>query len=130
MSYAETLKWIHLLAAATWTGGLITVGALVPALRRAGVTRDQLRAMARRFGAVSWGAFTVVVVTGVAQVAELSIPWSDGTLNLKLGLVVVAVALAGVHQVTARRTSHAVRGAIQGVILGLSIAIFGVAVTL
>ena len=119
-----------MLAAATWTGGLITVGALVPALRKADVTRDQLRAMARRFGLVSWAAFAVIVVTGIAQVSELAISWSDSTLNLKLGLVVVAVALAGVHQVTARRTSHAMRGVIQGLILGVSIAIFGVAVTL
>ena len=130
MSYAEALNWVHLLAAATWTGGLITVGALVPALRKAGVTRDQLRAMARRFGTVSWAAFAIIVMTGIAQVAELGISWSNATLSLKLGLVVLAVALAGVHQVTARRTSHAVRGVIQGLILGVSLAIFAVAVTL
>lgn len=130
MTYTEVLNWIHLLAAAAWTGGLITVGAVVPALRGAGVTRDQLRAMARRFGSLSWGALVVLVATGVAQVIQLDFSWANTTLNLKLGLVAFTVALAGVHQVTARRTSPGLRGIIQGLILGLSVAIFAVAVTL
>ncbi len=130
MTYPELLEWIHLLGAATWTGGLITVGAIVPALRGAGVTRDHLRTMARRFGALSWAALLVTVATGVAQVVELDISWTDDTLSVKMGLIVLTVALAGTHQVTARRTTAAVRGILQGLLLGLSIAIFGVAVTL
>lgn len=130
MAYAEILKWVHLLGAAVWLGGLVTVGALVPALRTAGMTRDQLRVMARRFGRVSWVSLVVIVATGVAQVEELDVAWSDGTLSLKLSLVAAVVVLALLHQATARRTTAAVRGIIQGLILGVSIAVFAVAVTL
>lgn len=130
MSAAEVVRWVHLLAAATWTGGLITVGALVPTLRKAGVDRDQLRAMARQFARLSWGALVIAVVTGVWQVNDIGLEWSDATLSVKLTLVVVAAGLALVHQFTARRTTAAVRGAIQGLILGVSVAIFGVAVML
>ena len=94
VTYPELLKWIHLIAAGTWTGGLIVVGAVVPALREAGVTRDQLRAMARRFGAVSWGALLVAAVTGVLLVDEFGFPWSDQTLIAKLAPSVIALALA------------------------------------
>ncbi len=130
MSLLEGVKWVHLLAVATWTGGLITLAALVPVLRRQGAALDTLRAVARRFGVVSWVALVAAVVTGVWQVIGLAIPWSNGTLNLKLGLVGFAAAAALVHQFSARRTSPAVRGVIQGLILVASIAIFGVAVTL
>jgi len=48
----DLIRWIHLLAAAIWIGGMITVAALVPALRGARATSDQIRAAARRFGAL------------------------------------------------------------------------------
>ncbi len=130
MSQLQAIKWVHLLAVATWTGGLITLAALVPVLRRQGAETGTLRAVARRFGVVSWIALGVAVITGVWQVTELDLPWTDGTLNLKLSLVGVAAVLALVHQLTARRTSPAVRGMLQGLILVVSIAVFGVAVTL
>jgi putative copper export protein len=124
----EVIRWVHLLGAATWTGGLITLGALVPALRSAGADRPLLQAMARRFGSISWTAMGVAVVTGLWQVDRLDYPW--GELGWKLSLVGVAVALALAHQLTARRTGAAVRGAIQGVILLVSLAIFWAAVNL
>ncbi len=130
MSLAEFLKWIHLLAAAIWTGGLITLGALVPALRKAGADRPMLQAVARRFARLTWGALIIAVGTGIWQVNEIGLPWSDDTLNVKLTLVGLVFALALGHQLTARRSSTAVRGIVQGLILGVSIAIFGVAVTL
>lgn len=128
MSIDEIIRWIHLLAAATWTGGLITLGALVPALRRAGADRPMLQAAARRFGVVSWVALAVAITTGVIQVVRLSYPWRS--LEVKLTLVAVAAGLALFHQLTAKRTSPAVRGAIQGLILIASIGIFGAAVAL
>ncbi|MFQ5554896.1 MAG: hypothetical protein ACE5GC_05950 [Acidimicrobiia bacterium] len=130
MRFVEFLKWVHLLAVATWTGGLITLAALVPTMRREGADQAMLRAVARQFSRVTWTALVVAVGTGVWQVDQLRIPWSDGTLGLKLTLVGTAAALALGHQLTARRSSAAVRGAIQGLILLVSIAIFGVAVTL
>lgn len=130
MTADEVLLWIHIVAASVWVGGLITLGALVTALRRAGAERPLLQVMARRFGVVSWVAMAVAVATGVWQVSRLNIPWSDDRLELKVGLVGLAAGLALLHQLTAKRTSPAVRGIIQAVILVVSIAIVGAAVRL
>jgi putative copper export protein len=124
------LRFIHFIAAAVWVGGLLTLGALVPIVRRNGGSTDLLRAMARQFGRVSWTAMGVAVVTGVWQVQRLGIDWGASELSLKLGLVVIVIALAAVHQFTARRTSPALRGAIQGVILLVSLGIVAAAVAL
>jgi len=70
----------------------------------------------------------VSVFTGLWQVDRLDYPW--GELGWKLSLVGVAVALALGHQLTARRTSPAVRGILQGVILLVSLGIFWAAVSL
>jgi len=128
MTSAELLKWIHLLAAATWTGGLITLAVLVPAMRNAGAERPLLQAVARQFGRVSWVALTVAVVTGIWQVELVGYAWAD--LTLKVTLVTIAAGLALVHQLTARRSTAAVRGLLQGLILVASVGIFGAAVAL
>jgi len=128
MTSAELLKWIHLLAAATWTGGLITLAVLVPAMRNAGAERPLLQAVARQFGRVSWVALTVAVVTGIWQVELVGYAWAD--LTLKVTLVTIAAGLALVHQLTARRSTAAVRGLLQGLILVASVGIFGAAVAM
>lgn len=121
----RTLVFFHLVGAAVWLGGSITVGALVPALRKAGVERPQLQAMARQFGRVSWVAMAVSVASGAWLVSRTGREWGD--LSLKAGLVILAIAFAGVHQVTARKLTAAQRGIIQGLILLTSLAIFAVA---
>jgi putative copper export protein len=126
----ELIRWVHLLSAATWTGGLITLAVLVVALRRAGAGRGELQAAARAFGRLSWVALATAVFTGTLQVERLGFSWTDPALTRKLGLVFIAGSLAFVHQLTARRTTPAIRGMIQGVILVVSIAIFGAAVAL
>jgi len=122
---SRTLLFFHLVGAAVWLGGTITVGALVPALRRAGVDRPQLQAMARRFGRVSWAAMAVSVASGVWLVGETGREWSD--LTAKTTLVVSTIGLALLHQFTARRTTAAMRGALQGLIMLASLAVFAVA---
>jgi len=128
MTALEILKWVHLLAAAVWTGGLITLAALVAALRRAGADRPMLQATARQFGRLSWSALAVAVATGIWQVIELDWPWRH--LELKIALVALVAALALGHQLTARRTPAAMQGALQALILVVSVAIFGAAVAL
>jgi copper transport protein len=123
----EAVRFLHLLAAATWVGGLITLGALVPAVRRAGGDRALLRAMARRFGQVSWTAMAVAVATGLYQLTLR--PWSTA-LSVKTGLVGLVVVLAGWHQAAATRQSPALRGALQGLILLLSVGIVAAAVAI
>ena len=124
------VRWVHLVAVATWTGGLIVLAALIVALRRAGAERELLRAAARQFGKVSWTAMAIALVTGVAQVHLLGWPWTHGGLHLKLGLVAVAVVLAGWHQATATRSSPAARGIVQLLIMLVSLGIFGAAVAM
>ena len=130
------VRWLHLVSAGVWTGGLITVAVAVGALRKAGAEREHMRAMALAFGKLSWGAMAVLVVTGVIQVIGLP----DGSTNprnefgkllfAKLMLVGLAAGLALYHQMTASTMSPKARGTIQGAILLISLGIFGVAVKL
>jgi putative copper export protein len=130
MTTLLVLRWLHLVAAATWTGGLIVLAALVLALRRAGAERSLLQATARQFGKVSWAAMAVALATGVAQVELHGWPWTYGRLHAKLGLVALTVALALWHQRTAATSSPAARGIVQLLILLASLAVFGAAVML
>lgn len=82
--------YFHLLAMATFVGGQLVLGiAVVPGLR--GRDREGLRAVARRFGWASLVALGVLLISGAHMASERDL-WSDGTLQLKLGLF----ALVGV----------------------------------
>jgi uncharacterized membrane protein len=85
------VRYLHLLAMALFVGGqLVLAIAVVPGLR--GRDREGLRAVARRFGWASLGAFAVLLVTGAWMASEYS-RWDDGTLQLKLALVALAGGL-------------------------------------
>jgi uncharacterized membrane protein len=124
------VRWIHLLAAATWMGGLIVLGPLVMTLRKEGVGREGLQAAARQFARVTWTAMAIAVATGLLQVTWMHLPWSYGRLHIKLGAVTLAILIAGIHQLTARQSSPAVRGVFQGLILLASLGVFAAAVAL
>ncbi len=131
----DLVRWLHLIGASVWVGGLITLGALVPALRRAGAERELLQAMARQFGRVSWAAMALAVITGIIQLTRVDLGRGAATsygraLFAKLLLVGLAAALALGHQLTARSTTPAVRGIIQGLILLSSLGILAMAVVL
>ncbi|MGI9666111.1 MAG: DUF2269 family protein [Acidimicrobiia bacterium] len=128
MTTLELVKWVHLIAAAVWTGGLIVLAFLVSAIRKTTDDRAVLQATARRFGVVSWTALGFALVSGVWMYTEIGLPWKQ--FELKGTLILLAVVLTAVHQFTAKKTSPAVRGIIQLGILLLSIGIFGAAVTL
>jgi putative copper export protein len=124
------LRWIHLVAAAVWLGGLVVLAASVMALRRAGAPREHLQAVARQFGRVSWTAMLVAVVTGLWQVEALGFPWSYPRLHVKLALVALVIVVAFTHTLTAKRSSPALRGIVESTILLLSFAIYWAAVRL
>ena len=117
--------YLHVLGATVWVGGLITLGALVPAVRRATDDREVLRSMARRFSLISWSALALQVATGLWMAID-RFPWST-TLNWKIGLVLISALLAAWHTTMAREQSPAVRGAIQGAILALALVIVALA---
>jgi putative copper export protein len=124
----ELLKWIHLLAAAVWTGGMIMLAVLVSAIRKANTDIEVLRLMARTFAWVSWTAMAIAIITGFVNYTSLGMGWSK--FSLKGMLIVASIALALWHQMTAKRMSPAMRGIGQAVILTLAVAIFGAAVVL
>lgn len=128
MTEFELVKWVHLVAAAVWTGGLIVLAVIVTAIRGATDDIEVLRAAARRFSVVSWIAFGTALITGIRMYTELRLPWED--FGVKGMLIAIAGGLALLHQFTAKRTSPAVRGIIQLMILIASIGIFGAAATL
>jgi len=111
-------------------GGLITMAALVVVLRKAGAERPMLQAAARGFARLSWTAMGVAVLTGVAQVYLMHLPWTYGRLHIKVGFVALAAALALGHQLTAKTASPGARGIVQVLILLASLGIFGAAVAL
>jgi uncharacterized membrane protein len=123
-------RWIHLLAVAVWTGGLITLAALVPAIRKAGADIEVIRAAARQFGRLSWTAMAIAVVTGLIQANDFGYSLSGNVIGTKVQVVGALIVLTAFHQFTAKKTSPAVRGTIQGVILVLSILTFWLAVTI
>lgn len=125
-----SLRVIHLLAAAVWTGGMITLAVLVVALRKAGASRESLRVAARAFAKLSWTAAAIAVLTGLLQVWLRGIPWGYAPLQWKLTIVSIAVALSAFHHVTARRATPAARGIVQLLILVASIAIYAAAAQL
>ncbi len=121
------IRWLHLVAASVWVGGLVTLGAMVAAVRREGVDRSVLQAMARMYGRVSWTAMGVAVGTGAWMAVDFI---GDRALAVKLGMVVVTVLLAGYHQLAATRQSPRTRGIFQGLILLSSLGIVAAAIAL
>jgi uncharacterized membrane protein len=123
----DWVLYIHVLAATVWIGGLIVVGAVIPAVREVTDDRTIIRAIANRFGVVSWIALGVLVLSGAWMAADR--PW-DATLVAKVVLVLISAALAGWHTVFASRQTPATRGAIQGLIMILALVILGLALSL
>jgi len=123
--------WIHILAAAVWTGGLIyTAAVVVPfAVSHPPEERQRiLRGLARRFRWIAWGSIGVLLVTGIGnlvfrltpitishilngdvfnpeKVERLIAIW----LPWKLMLVLMMIALMAFHDITSIRAarSHA-----------------------
>lgn len=107
---AQLVLWLHVVAACVWIGGQFTIALLVPMLRSQPVL---LSAAARRYQWLAWGAFAVLVITGVANIhnagisfAHISSTTAGRTLEFKLLFVLISGAAAAVHAfIQAPRTS-------------------------
>ena len=104
----ELVRVLHLLAMAFFVGGQLMLAAVVVPVLRGG-DREPLRAAARRFGGGSAIALLVLIVTGVLMAGEYD-RWDEGALHVKLGLVVLVVALIAAH--ARRPTLHALEGVV------------------
>ena len=118
------IRYLHVVAATVWVGGLIVLATLVPAIRQVTEERSVIRAVAQRFGVVSWIALGTLVLTGGVLATQY---WSR-TLVIKIGLVLLVAILAAGHSVMASEQSPRTRGMIQGLILVVSLVILWVAV--
>lgn len=96
MTFWNGVLWLHLLAMATFVGGQLMLAAVVvPVLRGVGEGQP-LRAAARRFGFATLASFMVLIATGAAMASHLH-RWSDSTLQVKLGLIVLVAILIHLH---------------------------------
>lgn len=108
--------FLHLLAAAVWVGGQLTLAGLVPALRR--YDREAPRVAARAFNRVAWPAFAVLVLTGLWNI-EAERDHLEGTTLTTLVVKLVVVAVSGVtawlHGRATTTRGVAVFGALTGI---------------
>jgi uncharacterized membrane protein len=96
VSFWDGVLWLHLLAMAFFVGGQLMLAAVVVPTLRGLPDREPLRAAARRFGWGTVAALSVLVITGAAMATHKH-KWHDSTLQVKLGLVVVVIALIVAH---------------------------------
>lgn len=101
MTVALLLRFLHLVAALTWIGGMLFVAlVLVPVTRRIddpALRRHLMHAVAVRFRTVGWIAIALLLATGLANIwlrpELLTLPRFWG----KIGLVAAAIVLGAVH---------------------------------
>jgi putative copper export protein len=124
----DTIRiFLHVLAAAVWVGGQVTMAGLVPALR--GFDERAPRAAARAFSRVAWPALLVAVVTGIWNVFEVDMASAETSYHRTLGVKVLLVVAVGVsawfHGVSTNRKAMAVTGAL-GALGSLVVLFLGV----
>lgn len=141
MSIWVWVLFIHILGAALWVGGQLALSLIVlPTARRLMPEEDRLRVLTpigRRFGMITLAAMLPVqVATGVALAIHHGVTWRSLvepgyglTLTVKLALVVVVMAAAGVHGVlSVRQRPLAARVvAMVGLVCSVAILLFAAA---
>lgn len=96
MTFWNGVLWLHLLAMGFFVGGQLMLAAVVVPVLRGAEDRGPLRAAARRFGVGTLISVAVSLVTGAAMASHYHL-WSDSTLHVKIGLVVLVLVLIWAH---------------------------------
>lgn len=102
------VRWLHLVAAAFWVGGMLFLVLVVrPALRRRLPERERIAtasAAGQLFLAFSWGAFALLAASGIAMLLLRRVSWEllletayGRTLLIKLALVLLVLMLTWLH---------------------------------
>jgi copper resistance protein D len=101
VSVQLALRFVHLVAAITWIGGMLFIAlVLVPVTRRVddiALRRRLVQAVGRRFRTVGWIALVVLVLTGLANLALRPELLGLPRFWVKATLVTLALVLSGVH---------------------------------
>jgi hypothetical protein len=105
---------LHVLAAAVFVGGQITMVGLLPDLRSDAAVR-----VARAFAKVMWPAYGVLLLTGIWNVAADHVSHSTTAWKVVLMVKIAVAVLAGlgawIHQSSTSKKSLAFWGSIAGV---------------
>jgi uncharacterized membrane protein len=117
------ILWVHLIAMAFFVGGQLMLAAVVVPVLRGREDGIPMRAAARRFGFGTLAAIGLLLITGAAMASHFH-KWSDTTLQVKLGLVVVVALLIHAHM--RRPQLHVLDGAI--FLVSLAIVWLGIVV--
>ena len=124
----ETVRLtLHILGAAVWVGGQLTMLGLVPLLRERDPELPRLAA--RRFAPIAWAGFGVAVATGIWNVVEVDMAAASTTYHITVGVKLLLVGVAGaaalVHSYGRGRVALAVGGAV-GLLASLGAVFVGV----
>jgi len=92
----QAVLYVHLLAMTFFLGGQLLLGLAVVPVERRNPDPERLRAIARRFGYGTLIALAILLVTGAAMASHYEL-WDSSTLQLKLGLVALALLLTVAH---------------------------------
>jgi putative copper export protein len=107
---------LHVLAAAVFVGGQITMVGLLPDVRKLG--GDAAVRLARAFAKVTWPAYGVLLLTGIWSVSAVHASHSTSAwktvLMIKIAVAVLAGVAAWLHSRSTARTPLAVWGSIAG----------------
>jgi putative copper resistance protein D len=98
---ALALRWLHVLSATVWIGGMLFIAlVLVPVVRRlddAALRTRLVQAVGLRFRTVGWIALGGLLLTGLGNLWARPYLLRAPRFHLKLGLVVVSLALSVAH---------------------------------
>jgi uncharacterized membrane protein len=95
------VRWIHVLSAITWIGGMLFIAlVVVPVTRRlddAALTRRLIQQLGVRFRTVGWIALILLVVTGLLNLWASPFLLTSPRFLWKLGLVIWSLMLSALH---------------------------------
>src|ERR1700685_1067646 len=118
---------IHVLAAAVWVGGQLTLAGLVPTARRLG--DGAARALAQAFARIQWPAYGVLLITGLWNVSATHGGQPEAwqiVLGVKIAVVLVAGLAAWLHTPADTQTGLPLWGSVTAVasVTALALGVF------
>lgn len=110
---------LHVLAAAIWVGGQLTLGSMVPSLRANGGERVT-SAAAKAFGRLAWPAYAVLIITGLWNYAVVDMNTVNTAWKIVVGIKVFVALFAGLAAYLHQRAKTKGQIATWGGLAGLS----------